>query len=95
MMKNLFKLFAFLSIATLIACGGNEIEEEENIDIEKNPLGALMKMGENMEKQAKKMEEQMEERKDAKAMHYEELMKYLPESVDGYEKENRKEKALI
>ncbi len=86
MMKNLFKLFAFLSIATLIACGGNEIEEEENIDIEKNPLGALMKMSENMEKQAKIMEEQMEERKDAKAMHYEELMKYLPESIDGYEK---------
>lgn len=89
-MKNLLKLFTILSIGTLIACGGDEVKEEENIDIEKNPLGALMKMGENMEKQAKKMEEQMENRKDAKAMHYEELMKYLPESVDGYEKEEPK-----
>lgn len=88
-MKNLLKLFAFLAFTTLIACGGDD-HEEENIDIEKNPLGALMKMGENMEKQAEKMEKQMEERKDAKAMHYEELIKYLPKSIDGYEKEEPK-----
>jgi len=89
-MKNLLRFFMLLSITTLIACGGNEVKEEENIDVEKNPLGALMKMSENMEKQAKKMEDQMENRKDAKAMHYEELMKFLPESVDGYEKEEPK-----
>lgn len=89
-MKNLMKIFTLLSIITLIACGGNDVKEEENIDVEKNPLGALMKMSENMEKQAKKMEDQMENRKDAKAMHYEELMKFLPESVDGYEKEEPK-----
>jgi hypothetical protein len=86
-MKNLFKLFALLSITTLIACGGDSKKEEENIDLEKNPLGALMKMSENMEKQAEKMEQNMENRKDAKAMHYEELIKYLPTSIDGYKKE--------
>ena len=88
-MKNLLRFFTLFTATTIIACGGNK-QEEENIDIEKNPLGALMKMGENMEKQAKKMEEQMEHRKDAKAMHYEELMKFLPESIDGYEKEDPK-----
>lgn len=89
-MNTILKLSFLLGIATLVACGGNDKKEEDNIDVEKNPMGALMKMGENMQKQAEKMEKQQEERKDAKAMHYEELMKYLPESVTGYEKEEPK-----
>ncbi len=77
-------LFAF-SIILFTACGGNdEPKEEDNIDVEKNPLGALMKMGKNMKENAEKMEKNMKEKKNAKAIHYEELMKYLPESVDGY-----------
>lgn len=89
-MNTLLKLSFLLGIATLVACGGNDKKEEDNIDVEKNPMGALMKMGENMQKQAEKMEKQQAERKDAKAMHYEELMKYLPESVTGYKKEEPK-----
>lgn len=93
-MNTILKLSFLLGIATLVACGGNDKKEEDNIDVEKNPMGALMKMGENMQKQAEKMEKQQEERKDAKAMHYEELMKYLPESVTGYEKEEPKDESV-
>lgn len=71
----------------LIACGGEEPKEEEldNIDVEKNPLGALMKMGKNMAENAEKMEEKMKNKENAKAIHYEELLKYLPQSIDGYQ----------
>lgn len=71
----------------LFSCGGEEPKEKEmeNIDVEKNPLGALMKMGKNMADNAEKMEKKMKENKDAKAIHYEELLKYLPESIDGYQ----------
>jgi len=44
-----------------------------------------MKMSENMQKNAEKMQKNMEDKKDAKAIHYEELIKYLPESINGYE----------
>ena len=89
-MNTILKLSFLLGIATLVACGGNDKKEEDNIDVEKNPMGALIKMGENMQKQAEKMEKQTAERKDAKAMHYEELMKFLPQSVKGYKKEEPK-----
>ena len=79
---NLF-LLAFATIV-LIACGGEEKSQDDNIDVEKNPLGAAMKMAQNMQEKAEKMQKNMEERKDAKAMHYEELMKYLPNEIDGY-----------
>lgn len=68
----------------LYACGGNEKNQDDNIDVEKNPLGAAMKMAENMQEQAEKMEKNKEERKDVKVMHYEELMKYLPTEIEGY-----------
>ena len=71
----------------LIACGGEDPKEKEldNIDVEKNPLGALMKMGKNMAENAEKMEEKMKNKENAKAIHYEELLKYLPKSIDGYQ----------
>ncbi len=84
-MKNLKTLLLTFPIILFTACGGNdEPKEEDNIDIEKNPLGALVKMSENMKENAEKMEKNMEERKNAKAIHYEELMKYLPGSIEGY-----------
>ena len=44
-----------------------------------------MQMGENMEKQAKKMEEKQKKHDpNVKAMHYEELINFLPENVDDY-----------
>jgi len=84
-MKKLALLFTLPLF--LIACGGEEPKEEEldNIDVEKNPLGALMKMGKNMAENAEKMEEKMKNKENAKAIHYEELLKYLPESIDGYQ----------
>ncbi|PCJ25151.1 MAG: hypothetical protein COA97_08370 [Flavobacteriales bacterium] len=87
------RIFTILLLAFPIilftACGGNdEPKDEEKIDVKKNPLGALMKMSKNMQENAKKMEKNMEERKDAKAIHYEELMKYLPKSIDGYTQKN-------
>jgi hypothetical protein len=85
-MKKITTLLLALPIVLFTACGNDE-PEEENIDIEKNPLGALMQMSENLEEQAEKMEEQlekMEERKDAKAIDYEKLIELLPTSIDGY-----------
>lgn len=68
----------------LFACGGKDKSQDDNIDMEKNPLGAAMKMAKNMQEQAEKMEKDMENRKVAKAMHYEELIKFLPTEIDGY-----------
>jgi hypothetical protein len=80
-----FNKFLLISLsAILVACGGEEKNQDDNIDVEKNPLGAAMKMAQNMQEKAEKMQKNMEERKDAKAMHYEELMKYLPNEIDGY-----------
>ncbi len=84
-MKKLTYLILLLSITILSACGGSSNEEEDNIDINKNPFGALMKMSENMEKQAKDMGKNMKNKKNAKALNYKELIKYLPTSIDGYE----------
>ena len=82
-MKKIALLLVFPLIIS--ACGGNdEPKEEDNIDIEKNPLGALMKMSEKMAENAEQMEKNMKDRKNAKAIHYEELIKYLPENIDGY-----------
>ncbi len=83
-MKNLALLLLAFSIILLTACGDDK--KEENIDVEKNPLGALMKMGENMKENAEKMEQKTKDHKNAKAINYEELIKYLPESVSGYKR---------
>jgi len=82
-MKKLSLLVVAFPIMLFTSCGGDK--KEENIDVEKNPLGALMKMGENMKENAEKMEKKAKDHKNAKAIHYEELIKFLPESVSGYE----------
>lgn len=76
------KLIGITLSMTILACGGPDLEEEV-IDIEKNPLAALAKMGEAMEEQAKAMEEQAN-KEPGEALHFEELIKYLPASIDGY-----------
>ena len=83
-MKNLSILLLAFTIVIFTACGGDK--KEENIDVEKNPLGALMKMGENMKENAEKMEKKAKDHTNAKAIHYEELIKYLPETVAGYQR---------
>jgi len=86
-MKKIKLLLLVFPIVMFTACSDEENGEDENIDIQTNPLGALMQMTENLEEQAEKMEEQMEkmeERKGAKAISYEDLIKFLPTSIDGY-----------
>jgi hypothetical protein len=92
-MKNLLKFPAVLIIAATVftSCGGSddEYEEEKGPDNIFGAISNMKKMGEEMEEKAKKQKDKIEERKakgDTLAMHYEELMKYLPESIDGYEK---------
>ncbi|MCF6352688.1 MAG: hypothetical protein L3J06_06740 [Cyclobacteriaceae bacterium] len=81
-MKRILPLLFALPIVLSTSCSDNK-SEEENIDIEKNPLGALIQMSKNIEKQAKEIEN-AEKRENVKAIHYEELIKYLPQSLDGY-----------
>lgn len=85
MMKKIAFLLAF-PLLMIYSCGGDKPKEEEleNIDVEKNPLGAIMKMSKNMQESAEKMQKNAESKKDAKALHYEELIKYLPEAIDNY-----------
>lgn len=64
------------------SCGG---DSNENIDVEENPMAALAKMGEQMQEQAKNMEQGT--REGGPALHYEELIKFLPETINGYTKE--------
>jgi hypothetical protein len=87
MMKNLASLFLIVSVIIFTSCAGNDEPKEikeDNIDVKKNPLGAMIKMSKNMQESAEKMQKNMENKKDAKAIHYEELLKYLPETIDGY-----------
>ncbi|MFQ5334468.1 MAG: hypothetical protein ACE5DN_00170 [Flavobacteriales bacterium] len=70
----------------LASCGGSD-EDSDQIDIKKNPLGALMKMGKEMEKQANETADIMAERRkngDTLAMPYQELQHFLPESIEGF-----------
>ena len=47
-MRNLRLLLIIIPLLIFTACGGNDKTEEENIDVEKNQLVALMKMSQNM-----------------------------------------------
>lgn len=78
----------------LFSCGGgsksdSREEAKKDDDKPKNGIEALAEMGEKMKEGANAEKKVMEERKkkgDTLAMHYTELEKYLPESVDGYKK---------
>ena len=40
-----FNKFLLISLsAILVACGGKDKSQDDNIDVEKNPLGAAMKL---------------------------------------------------
>lgn len=86
-MRSLFK-FLPLTVLTLslISCGGGKEKEEEEVNVSKNPLEALVAAGEAIEKSANAGETKMKERRakgDTLAMPYADLQKYLP-SIDGY-----------
>lgn len=87
-MRYLLSIIFILSLTFyLISCGGGQKEEKKEIK-------SFQDLAENLENVAKKMEEsvtgtskkQQERRKrgDTLAIDYEELKKYLPESVKGY-----------
>lgn len=78
-----------LSLSLFIsACGGkaDEVKEDEKAD---NPLEALENYAEESQQAQNDAEKKIAERKakgDTLAMPYEDLMKYLPEEIDGYKK---------
>lgn len=84
-MKNLIiTLFVFSFM--LISCG-KEAEDTKNA---MEALKNLSAAGEKIEDSQKRAEEKLAERKakgDTLAMHFSELQKYLPESIDGYKSE--------
>ena len=86
-MKNTFRILSIAVLtASLISCGGGSKEKDEEVNISKNPLEALVAAGEAMEKGAKEGNKKMEERRakgDTLAMPYADLQKYLPK-IDGY-----------
>ena len=94
MKRIAFYLLISFSVLTM-ACGGGktdeEKQEEEAIDVQKNPLGAIKKMGENMKEQAEKAEERRKKAaasgEKVEAIHYEKLMEYLPNEINGYERQ--------
>ena len=77
-------LFLLASLI-LVSCGGKVNEAKDAINNFKNISEAAETMAEEM-KDANEEYEERRERGDTVAMHYEELAKYLPESVDDYEK---------
>ncbi len=94
-MKKIFiiisaSIFAF----GLASCGGkkagDEKVDEEGVSKSNNPIEALANMGKDMEEGNNAAQAKIKERRakgDTLAMHYEELMKYLPTSVNGYKAE--------
>ncbi len=87
-MKKIFNAIAVLVLTvSLVSCGGKK-EEEEQAEVKGlgSALGALAKMGKEMEKNAAQSKGKLEERRakgDTLAMPYADLQKYLP-VIDGY-----------
>ncbi len=70
----------------IMACGGAKKEEAAE-EKPSNPMEALAKMGQEMTGAAKESNDIIKKRRekgDTLAMPYEELQKFLPESIDGF-----------
>lgn len=77
-------LLAFLAACSSGSKESTKIEEGENLS--KNPLGAfsqLAKAGSDLEK----IQKDLENMKPVEALHFNELIKYLPEAPGGWEAE--------
>ncbi len=85
-MKTLIKTTFFIGLSVMIyQCGGKVKETKDAFTNLKNISEAAETMAEEME-EANEAIEKRRESGDTIAMHYEELAKYLPESVDDYQK---------
>jgi len=90
MKKSTLVTFSVCMALTLASCGGKseETKEEETVTAD-NPVEALENMANESQNAQDEAQKKIAERKskgDTLALPYEELMKYLPESIDGYTK---------
>jgi len=88
MKKLIYITLPFALVFTLTSCGGKSEEvKEEQVEKPSNPLEALENLTEDSQESQDAAEKKIAERKakgDTLAMHYEELMKYLPGEIAGY-----------
>ncbi len=91
MKKLMITAAVFATAFTLNSCGGKTEElKEEEVAKPSNPLEALANMSEETNEAQAAADKKIAERRakgDTLAMPYEELMKYLPESIDGYKRQ--------
>jgi hypothetical protein len=89
MTKNLLIALPLSLSLFLAACGGKSDEAKEEEKKADNPLEALENYVEETEQAQGDAEKKIAARRakgDTLAMPYEELMKYLPDEIDGYKK---------
>ena len=87
-MKNLY--FVIPALLWLSGCGQKSDETKQALSILEN----AKEIGENMEKEVEKAKDRRQERidrGDTQAMHYEKLAEFLPEEIEGYEKDGEME----
>lgn len=82
-MKNLFLLLIAISLLGMISCGEKYDELKNVAEVIKNAPAAAEKIGESVDLAEKKREERRK-RGDTLALHFDVLMKYLPESLPGF-----------
>ena len=86
MKKTAYSIILILFVSyTTMNCGGKVKETKDAFNNLKNMAEAAETMADEMEEANEELKERRE-RGDTMAMHYEELAKYLPESVDDYSK---------
>ncbi len=86
MKKSVYTLTVTLSVSFfIISCGGKVKEAKDAFSNLQNMAEAAETMADEMEEANEELQERRE-RGDTMAMHYEELAKFLPESVDDYNK---------
>ena len=90
MKKIIYTALPFALSLVFSACGGKKDQpEEQEIDKPNNPIEALNNLAKESENAQQEAEKKLADRRakgDTLALNYEELMKYLPESIDGYTK---------
>lgn len=90
MKKSILLAFPFCLAMAMTSCGGKAEEEKtEDIKATDNPIEALENMANESQDAQDEAQKKIAARKakgDTLAMPYEDLMKYLPEKIDGYTK---------